>query len=240
MIFYDTIYPEKMAGVLMDQFLDSAWYRLGPGFITTDLITQEGRLVPVFWLRINMRQYLPTRSARRILARNAQFQTSIHPFYISAELEDLYARYRVSIRHSISPGISEYLFDGAPYNPFDTRVIEVRDAGTLIAAGYFDLGQASSAGILHIYDPTRQRESLGKYLLLAELEYAKQCGHEYYYPGYLSPEVAKFDYKLFASPTATEIFVRPLKRWYPYPVMQPKIARWGALISRAAANYSVA
>lgn len=227
MLYYQTIYPEHMAGELLDRFLAAGWYRIGQSMITTDLITHEEMLIPVFWLRIDLSTYRPSRSARRIRRRGAHLQTEILPFSITEEIEDLYRRYRESLRHSISPTAHEYLLDGAINNAFDSRLIEVRDAGKLVAAGYFDLGARCSTGILHIYDPNLSELSLGKLLYLAAIDYSLRQNHRYYYPGYLSPGTEKFDYKLFADPDSTEVFLRPLRRWVPYAKVAHKLPRWG-------------
>nr|GFD32934.1 hypothetical protein [Tanacetum cinerariifolium] len=53
--------------------------------------------------------------------------------------------------------------------------------------------------------PDYRKHSLGKYLLLLKTEYAREQQLAYYYPGYLVYGYSKFDYKLFASPEATEL-----------------------------------
>ncbi len=227
MLYYRTIYPEYMAGELLDQFLADGWYRIGQSLITTDLITHNDLLIPVYWLRVRLSTYKPSGSARRIRRRCAHLKSSILPFAISPEIEALYARYRESVSHTISPSVHEYLLDAEWHNAFDSRLIEVRDNGRLVAAGYFDLGARCSTGILHIYDPRFKQLSLGKLLYLEEIDYSLRAEHHYYYPGYLSPGTEKFDYKLFADPESTELFLRPLQRWVPYANVAHKLRRWG-------------
>jgi arginine-tRNA-protein transferase len=231
MLYYQTIYPEHMAGELLDRFLAAGWYRIGQSVITTDLITHGDILVPVFWLRLRLATYRPSRSARRIRRRCAHLQTEILPFSITPEIEELYRRYRESLSHSISPSVHEYLLDAEWNNAFDSRLIEVRDAGKLVAAGYFDLGARCSTGILHIYEPGLAPLSLGKLLYLEAIDYSLSHGHHYYYPGYLSPGTEKFNYKLFADPGSTELFLRPLRRWVPYANVAHKLGRWGEMVT---------
>ena len=164
MLYYQTIYPEHMAGELLDRFLAAGWYRIGQSVITTDLITHDEFLVPVFWLRLRLSTYRPSGSARRIRRRCAHLETRILPFAITPEIEALYARYRESISHTISPSVHEYLLDAEWNNVFDSRLIEVRDGGRLVAAGYFDVGARCSTGILHIYEPGLAQLSLGNFL----------------------------------------------------------------------------
>lgn len=238
MIYYQTIYPESMAGELLDRFLAAGWYRIGQSFITTDLITQNEMLVPVFWLRIRLETYQPSRSARRIWAGCASFETEIIPFAITEEIEALYTRYRASVSHTISPTVRDYLLDGGERNAFESRLITVRDKGQLIAAGYFDVGAACSTGILHIFDPDRPRESLGKFLYLQEISYSLRHGHDFYYPGYMSTETDKFDYKLFADRFATEVYLRPLARWLAFDSAEQKLRRWGQKIMQVTRRFA--
>lgn len=230
MLYYETIYPAAMRGELYDRLLNAGWYRIGQSMITTDLITQDDLLVPVYWLRIHLDSYRPSRSARRIAQKCSKLRSEILPFDITDEIEDLHTRYRKSIRHTIAPTVHEYLLDIEERNAFESRRIELRDGDTLCAAGFFDLGARASTGILHIYDPDYAHLSLGKMLYLATIDYSRKQGLDYYYPGYISPGTRKFDYKLFADPASTEVFLRPLGRWVPYLQVQHKLPRWGRMV----------
>ena len=234
MIYYRTIYPERMAGAMLDEGLAHGWYRITQSFITTDLISYEDKLAPVFWLRIDLRRYKPSRSARRIVAKNSGYAVAIKPFAITTEIENLYQIYRQSIDFPISESVAEYLLDGGPANAFDSHLIEVRVAGRLVAVGYFDVGERTATGILHFYDPALNRASPGKYLFLIEIAYSLERNFDYYYMGYLSVGNAKFDYKLFADPQSTEVYLRPGNKWLPYEPNAPKILRWGKKISDTA------
>jgi leucyl-tRNA---protein transferase len=233
MIYYQTAYPERMDGVLLDAYLARGWYRISQSFITTDLITYDNALIPVFWLRIDLKRYKPSRSARRIAEKNSKYQLMIKPFEITEEIENLYKTYRASIDFSISESTAEYLLGDGTANAFDSRLIELRDGERLIAVGYFDIGERTSTGILHFYDPAYADDSPGKYLFIAEIEYSLQQGYDYYYMGYLCRGNAKFDYKLFADRKSTELFLRRGAQWKPYEVMEKKINRWGPRIIKA-------
>ncbi|MBN8219320.1 MAG: GNAT family N-acetyltransferase [Spirochaetes bacterium] len=234
MIYYQTFYPEKMDGRLLDEGLARGWYRIAQSFITTDLITNGDTLVPVFWLRIDLGRYKPSRAAKRIAAKNAPYRLEIKPFAITEEIESLYQTYRASIDFWMSDSVAEYLLGNGSNNAFDSRLIELRDGERLIAVGYFDVGEKTNTGILHFYDPQYAAVSPGKYLFLAEIEYALQRGYDYYYMGYLCRGNAKFDYKLFADRRSTELFLRRRREWKPYDAMEAKINRWAPRITRAA------
>ncbi|MBS0619618.1 MAG: arginine-tRNA-protein transferase [Spirochaetes bacterium] len=227
MTYYETIYPSTMHGAMLDEYLAAGWYRIGQVLSTTDLIDMGYGLMPVFWLRLSLARYRHSRSARRILKANADLSVQIYPFYLTHEIEELYVRYRRAVSHNLPATAHNYLFDEYLTNAFDSRLIEVRHAGRLVAAGVFDLAQHSSAGIMHMFDPEYGQRSLGKLLFLIEVEYSRSVGHEFYYPGYFCTETPKFDYKFFADPDATEVFLRPLNRWLPYAPRAEAVRRWG-------------
>ncbi len=231
MIYYQTAYPERMDGSLLDACLARGWYRITQSFITTDLITYDEKLVPVFWLRIDLKRYQPSRSARRIAAKNSRFQLTIKPFAITDEIENLFRTYRASIDFAMSESVASYLLDNGATNAFDSRLIEMRDGERLIAVGYFDLGARTSTGILHFYDPAFSDDSPGKYLFLAEIDYSLRLGFDYYYMGYLCGGNPKFDYKLFADRRSTELYFRPRDKWLPYNEIEASIRRWSPKIT---------
>lgn len=105
---------------------------------------------------------------------------------------------------------------GATHNVFTTEVLEVRDGNQLIAAGIFDSGARSLAGIMNFYHPAYRKYSLGKYLMLLKINHARQQCKAYYYPGYLVQGYPKFDYKLFPCLAATEVFDATMGQWLPF------------------------
>ena len=82
--------------------------------------------------------------------------------------------------------MQQWLLQEQTNNVYDTAMIEVRDQGKLIAAGIFDKGRQSIAGILNFYHPGYNKYSLGKYLMLLKIDYAIAHSKQWYYPGYTS------------------------------------------------------
>ena len=173
---------------------------------TCQFVPFDGRLYTAHWLRLDLARVEWGPEQRRLLRRNARFATTIRPFRLTAEYEELYARYRQAITFDAAPTVDDVLLGGATHNVFNTHTIELRDGDQLIAAGIFDLGNRTLAGILNFYDPAYRQYSLGKYLMLLKTDYARRLRLDYYYPGYLVHAYPKFDYKLFACASATEVF----------------------------------
>ena len=203
-------------GDALDFYLAQGYYRMQQELFTCHFVPFGGRLYSAHWLRLVLPRVEWGPEQRRLLRRNARFAATVRPFRLTDEHEELYARYRSAITFDAAPTIEAVLLGGEAHNVFNTFVIELRDGERLIAAGIFDRGERSLAGILNFYDPTYRQHSLGKYLLLLKTDYACRLGLDYYYPGYVVHDYSKFDYKLFACAAATEVFDCVRSQWQPF------------------------
>ncbi len=216
MIYYNIHYPESMPGALLDDYLARGWYRMQQTIFTTDIIIKNDLVIPVFWLRLVLKRYKHAKGSKKIRELNKDFSVTVTNGAITTEAEELYQLYRSSVNFDVSETIQDYLVGEAISTIYHTRCIEVRDEGRLIAAGFFDEGADSLAGILNIYHPDYKQKSLGKYLMLLKIEYALQHQKQFYYTGYISTVISKFDYKLFPDKESTEVYLSTSKQWVPW------------------------
>jgi leucyl-tRNA---protein transferase len=212
-------FVENLDGAILDHYLANGWYRMGPFMFTSHTIDMEDNAYRVLWLRYKAQHIRLNKTHHDIYKRNKNFTVAIKKLVITDELEQLYNNYRQHIRFEISETLEESLYrnlaDQTPLpNVFNSMVIEVRADKVLIAAGIFDIGNNSIAGIVNFYNPQYKKYSLGKYLMLQKLNYAQQTFKEYYYPGYIVIDYPKFDYKLFLGKTQAEIWKH--NNWQPY------------------------
>ncbi|GAB4009784.1 hypothetical protein GCM10028808_19250 [Spirosoma migulaei] len=205
-----------MKGSMLDLCLSKGYFRMQQDVFTCRFVLFDDSLCAVHWLRITLANVTYGTKQLRLLRSNEKFSVAVKPFVLSQELESLYALYRSSINFDAPESVESCLLDGAVYNVFDTYVVEVRDGASLIAAGIFDNGAQSIAGIMNFYHPDYRKHSLGKYLMLQKIKFAQRYQKEYYYPGYLVSNYPKFDYKLFACEAATEVFDSTRDQWLPF------------------------
>ncbi|MBO0932494.1 GNAT family N-acetyltransferase [Fibrella aquatilis] len=207
-----------MVGRHLDIALDRGYFRMHQYVFTCQYLMLDDTVCPVHWLRVDLRRVQFGKSQRQLINRNKAFSVSVTPLVLTHELTDLYARYRASIDFDAPESIEASLFDGAPTDSsaFDTYVMTVRDGDRLIAAGIFDRGMRTIAGIMNVYDPDYKRYSLGKYLMLLKINFAQQQRLDYYYPGYVVSYYPKFDYKIAAAESATEVLDTTNDRWLPF------------------------
>ena len=208
----------RIPGDVLDYYLGQGYYRMNQDLFTCRFLPTAGALHTVHWLRVVVPQVQYGPKQRHLLRRNgARFTVAIKPFRLTAEVEALYRRYYLdAITFDTASSLESLLLDGATHTVFNTWVVEVRDGEYLVAAGIFDQGTHTIAGIVNFYDPDYRQFSLGKYLLLLKTEFARQQQMAYYYPGYLVHGLPKFDYKLFACEAATEVFDALGSEWYPF------------------------
>lgn len=196
----------SIPGIVLDYYLSQGYYRMRQDLFTCQFLPHDGELYTVHWLRLVLRHVQYGSKQRHLLRQNASFVVTVRPFSLTAEYEALYALYLQGITFDTSLTLAELLLDETPHSVFNTQVIEVRDGDLLIAAGLFDQGIDSIAGIVNFYHPAYRKHSLGKYLMLLKMAHAVQEQKTYYYPGYLVYGYPKFDYKLFACLAATEVY----------------------------------
>lgn len=206
----------SIPGVVLDYYLSQGYYRMRQDLFTCQFLPHDDQLYTVHWLRLALRHVQHGSKQRHLLRLNAPFTVTVRPFRLTVEYEALYSLYHQGITFDASPTLAELLLDDSYRSVFKTEVVEVRDGDLLIAAGIFDQGTNSIAGIVNFYHPAYRKHSLGKYLMLLKMAHASQQQKTYYYPGYLAHGYPKFDYKLFACPAATEVYDCRNGRWQPF------------------------
>lgn len=210
-------------------------------FTTTHMIGDNALSVyRLHWLRFPLSELRNEASHRRIRKRAQSFKITIENFAgIRPDHQELYSRYWDSIHFFGAVSIEDCLCDKdtPDRNLFRTQCISIFDNEKLIAGGYFDLGDRSAASILHFFDPTYRRYSLGKYLILLTVDYLKSKGYEFYYPGYVAAGFPKLDYKLFLGKEAAQYFHFETETWRQFQnsILKPEdyseIERWKVILA---------
>ena len=217
----DIRYHHQVHGLLLDSYLNQGWFRIGQFIFTTDYVPGSDSNYRVFWLRYRLSSYTFGRKQQKLLKTNERFSATIRPLQITDELNDLYQNYYDKLNFPASPSLRFNLYEfggieSVGHNVFDSFLIELRDQEKLIAAGVFDKGINSLAGIINFYHPNYKKFSLGKHLMLLKMEFAIREGLEFYYPGYIALGYNKFDYKLFPGEENAEIYDPISENWFKF------------------------
>ena len=205
-------------GKLLDTYLAAGYYRMANMIFTTHAtqIESNEEELPVFWLRTPVNNIAPNKAATNIVKRCSHFLFTYKKAHITEEVEALYSLYFNHIAFTSASSCFDCLHQVDFKNPFTSWMIEVRANNLLIAVGFFDEGTESIAGILNFYHPMYKKYSLGKYLMLLKINFALANNKLFYYTGYISTKIDKFDYKLFPDVAAIQVYLPAHNQWQPY------------------------
>jgi arginine-tRNA-protein transferase len=154
--------------------------------------------------RIRVADFVPSRSQRRALRRNAHLRREATSPWATEEQYALFRRY-LDHRHADGGMADMDIFEFAAMieeTPVKSRVVEYTDdpppgarRRTLAAVCLTDVLDDGVSMVYSFYDPERERDSLGTYIILDHIEIARAAGLPYVYLGYWVPGSPKMGYK---------------------------------------------
>lgn len=163
--------------------------------------------------RIRVKDFIPSRTQRRVARRNADLSRLATSAWATEEQFELFRRY-LDQRHADGGMADMDIFEFAAMieeTAVRTRVIEYRGNGILDAAGGDgdavltdpDLAAVCLTDVLDdglslvysFFDPRLSHRSLGTHVILDHVELARETGLPYVYLGYWVPGSRKMDYK---------------------------------------------
>ncbi|MFM2129660.1 MAG: hypothetical protein RL477_1206 [Pseudomonadota bacterium] len=179
--------------------------------------------VPV---RIDLGGFVPRRSLARTARRNSGLTVRvISPPQASDEYFALFRRYQ-NTRHAGGgmDRMTEGEFQGLMRSsPVETFGAEFRDAaGKLLGVMLADVVGDGVSAVYSFFDPARERDGLGTYMVLWLADYAKTLNLGYVYLGYWIARSPKMAYKARFRPLEA---LHPRDGWVPFA---PDIERVGS------------
>lgn len=205
-----TITPQRL-----DDYLSQGWFRMDQFMFTTRFVEHDGRFYEAVWLRHRLDDVLFPSWFMKLLDKDI-FRIEVCSGLSTPAHEILFQKYRESKPVDWPCSLEDVLYGNRSKNVFDTQIINVYHGTKLIAAGFFDLGATSAAGICNFYDPEYKSFSLGKFLYLYEMLICTERGLEFFYPGYMTPGLPLFDYKCTINPCSLESYDPITRSWENY------------------------
>jgi arginine-tRNA-protein transferase len=147
--------------------------------------------------RVDVSAFVPDRSQRRTLRRNADLELAVVPALRTDENFALYRRY-LRTRHAQGgmddPGEDDFdRFLAAPWSP--TRFVELRLHGELLALAVTDVLPQGLSAVYTFFAPEHAGRSLGTCAILRQIELTRQHGLPHLYLGYWIDGHPKMHYK---------------------------------------------
>lgn len=187
----------------MDGLWAAGWRHFGRYFFRYSSQTgADGAAQTITPLRLDLVQFIPTKSQRRVLAKNADLRCEIGPAALDDDLRAMFQRHKQRFTHNVPDDLETFLGTDPASGPCECRMLRVFDGERLVAASFFDVGQQAASSIYGIFDPDERKRSLGIFTLLREIQYCRKAGLKWLYPGYATQESSAYDYKKQFSGTA--------------------------------------
>ncbi|MFD1342335.1 arginyltransferase [Litorisediminicola beolgyonensis] len=149
--------------------------------------------------RIDVSRFVPSKSQKRTLRRNAHLERRATSPWASEEQYALFRRY-LDKRHADGGMADMDVFEFAAMieeTPIRSRVIEYvdRESGDLTATCLTDVLDDGLSMVYSFYEPDLPQQSLGSFMILDHIEIAREAGLPYVYLGYWVPNSPKMGYK---------------------------------------------
>ena len=155
-------------------------------------------------VRVAVKEFVWTRSFRRVLARNNDVRSTVVKAQATSEQYSLFRAY-IDTRHSEGGMANMTVLDFASMvddNLVESRVVEYRlppgrdgMPGELIAAVLIDLLGDGLSMIYSFYEPGYESRSLGTLIILDNILRVERMGLSFIYLGYFVQDSAKMSYK---------------------------------------------
>lgn len=180
---------------LFDELLAVGWRHFGEYFYRYDVGTCFGETRRVLPLRVKIPDFSFSKSQRRNLRQNADLSVAAVPTVVTDEINDLFHRHSQRFKQGRPVDVYTFLSRQPDNVPVENLCVEARLDGRLVAASFLDLGVSSVSSIYGMFDPELSCRGLGTFTMLKEIEFARDTGRSYYYPGYAYHEPSFYDYK---------------------------------------------
>ena len=148
-------------------------------------------------LRLPLADFAPNRSQRRCWQRNLDLQLIDQVSQPTQEHFDLFHRYL----HGRHRGGGMDQGDAADFESFacshfsDTRFLELRMQGRLLALAITDVLSDSLSAVYTCFEPSEASRALGTLAILRQIDWGQRQGKRYLYLGFLIEGHPKMQYK---------------------------------------------
>jgi arginine-tRNA-protein transferase len=179
----------------MDRYWADGWRHFGIIFVRYGSAFHGGRHFTVLPLRIDLRRFAPTRSQRRVLAKNRDAELIVRPSFIDREKEALFEKHRLRFAENTPTSLYNFLSEFPDSVPCHNVELCVYLGGRLCGVTFLDIGERSTSGVYAMFDPAEAKRSLGVLMVLHSIQFSRRRDCRYYYPGYAYHESFAYDYK---------------------------------------------
>ena len=173
----------------LDELLETGWRKFGIYFYRPKCPGCSSCLP----LRVLTDEFIPTNSQKKIFKKNSDIEIKVKPLEYRGEIYDLYLKHsKRRFNQETSPGEFKvsHFYVSCPSFQMEYSLKE-----KLIAVGFLDIGHRGLSSVYFIFDPDFSKRSLGIFVALYEINYARELSIPLYYLGYFIPSNSSMAYK---------------------------------------------
>ena len=179
----------------MDELWAEGWRHFGEVFFRYRRWRYGGRTLDITPLRVDLERFAPSRSQRRVAARNRDLRVEVRPTVLDAELRAMFDAHKRRFREDAPRSLRTFLSYAPSEVPCRNETVCVYAGARLVAAHFLDVDVEATSAVYAMFDPAESRRSLGVYTMLLAIEHSRRTGRRHYYPGYGTREPSPYDYK---------------------------------------------
>ena len=179
----------------MDRFWAEGWRHFGMFFFRYQSAVHGNKLFTVLPLRLAVKRFTLTRSLKRVFAVNRDIKKLIRPASIDPQKEDLFLKHRRRFRENVPSSLDNFLSPVPDSVPCRNLELCIYLDDKLLGVTFLDIGQTATSAVYAIFDPSEAKRSLGILMMLYSIQFSREEGFRYYYPGYAYREPYSYDYK---------------------------------------------
>jgi arginine-tRNA-protein transferase len=196
MVFLDQHFIcEQASPEELDRLWAQGWRHFGTYFFRYSVALHWGGIHTVIPLRVDLARFVPSRSQKRILAKNRDLTVKVRDSFIDGEKTELFLRHRRRFKNNIPDSIYDFLTEQPANKPCLNREVSIYEGKKMVAASFLDVGERSTSAVYSMFDPVETKRSLGIFAILQSIQYSIELNYSYYYIGYAYREPSIYDYK---------------------------------------------
>jgi leucyl-tRNA---protein transferase len=180
---------------VMDKLWENGWRHFGNYFFRYSHFPKDHQILHVQPLRVRLEHHTLNRSQKRTLKQNQDVEVLVKPAYLDDEVLQLFERHKTRFKDNVPESLTVFLSERPATKPCPCLSICLYLIGELVGVSYLDVGERSTSSVYQCFEPTLSKRSLGILMMLLAVQFSREAGKTFYYPGYAFKEKSFYDYK---------------------------------------------
>jgi len=179
----------------LDGYLLSGWRKFGIYFFRPECSNCR-ECQP---LRVKTNEFRPSKSQRRVLAKNSDVELKLQRLNFREDVYQLYLKHSTRFKKTEITSREQFMsaFTSESVPGFQSLYYL---GDELIAAGFLDVSELGLSTVYFVFDPEHAKRSLGTYSILKEIQISDAMKKKYYFLGYWIKNHPSMNYKNRFSP----------------------------------------